>query len=212
MIKITAAPLTHPSYSKFTRDLDLMPDKYSIWCRTETDCQGNALLLALWNLGGITQIGVEKNKILIAKNIPTPWPVLGKEIGAVIRDRLALQSPEELFNETFLAKFPAKVAGSNSMELAHNQNIQNKELADKIIQTLDVTINPMLSSHGGHVVLADLQGETVLLRFGGGCQGCSQVSTTVKNGVEKILLEKFELIKKVVDITDHEKGNNPFYK
>jgi Fe/S biogenesis protein NfuA len=53
---------------------------------------------------------------------------------------------------------------------------------------------------------------TVILRFGGGCQGCSAVSITLKDGVEKRLLEVLPEVKGVKDVTDHTVTENAYYK
>ena len=52
---------------------------------------------------------------------------------------------------------------------------------------------------------------TAYLRFGGGCQGCGMVNVTLKHGVEKTLFDNVPGIKKVMDVTDHAAGENPFY-
>ncbi len=51
----------------------------------------------------------------------------------------------------------------------------------------------------------------VVLRFGGGCQGCKQVDYTLKNGVEKTLKERVPEIREVRDATDHAKGETPYF-
>jgi Fe/S biogenesis protein NfuA len=42
-----------------------------------------------------------------------------------------------------------------------------------------------------------------ILKFGGGCQGCGMVDVTLKQGVEKTLLEQIPQLKGVRDVTDH---------
>ena len=54
--------------------------------------------------------------------------------------------------------------------------------------------------------------ETAVLQFGGGCQGCGMVDLTLKDGVEKTLLEQIEGLKKVQDVTDHSYRENAYYK
>jgi Fe/S biogenesis protein NfuA len=77
---------------------------------------------------------------------------------------------------------------------------------------LDTEINPMVASHGGKVSLVEItSGQIVLLRFGGGCQGCGMIDVTLKQGIEKTLKEKISAIKEVRDVTDHESGKNPYY-
>ena len=51
-----------------------------------------------------------------------------------------------------------------------------------------------------------------ILKFGGGCQGCSAVSITLKDGVEKRLLEVIPELTGVKDVTDHTVTENAYYK
>jgi len=86
-------------------------------------------------------------------------------------------------------------------------------LPDRIKYMLATDINPGLASHGGDVSLVEITEDMiVILRFGGGCQGCSAVSITLKDGVEKRLLEVLPEIKGVKDVTDHTVTENAYYK
>ena len=51
-----------------------------------------------------------------------------------------------------------------------------------------------------------------MLRFGGGCQGCAAVDLTLKEGVEKNLLEKIPELKGVRDATDHSDSTNAYFR
>ena len=51
-----------------------------------------------------------------------------------------------------------------------------------------------------------------VLQFGGGCQGCGMVDVTLKEGIEKTLLEKVPEIKGIKDVTDHSERENAYYK
>ena len=86
-------------------------------------------------------------------------------------------------------------------------------IEDKINYVLYSEINPGLASHGGEVSLIEvLNEETAILQFGGGCQGCGMVDLTLKDGVEKTLLEQVEGLKSVKDVTDHSYRENAYYK
>jgi Fe/S biogenesis protein NfuA len=69
-----------------------------------------------------------------------------------------------------------------------------------------------VAGHGGHIDLVAVENDTAYLRFGGGCQGCGMVKATLKEGVEKVLLEEVPEITKVMDVTDHAAGTNPYYE
>ncbi|MDN2661633.1 Fe-S biogenesis protein NfuA [Neptunomonas sp. CHC150] len=77
-------------------------------------------------------------------------------------------------------------------------------------------INPGLASHGGEVKLMELleeeEGYIAILQFGGGCQGCSAVDLTLKDGVEKTLIERLPSLVAVKDVTDHTVTDNAYYK
>lgn len=86
-------------------------------------------------------------------------------------------------------------------------------LQDQINYILFTEINPGLASHGGEVSLEELTDEKVaVLRFGGGCQGCSAVDITLKNGVEATLLEKVPGLAGIRDVTDHTVTENAYYQ
>ncbi|MCD9502640.1 Fe-S biogenesis protein NfuA [Photobacterium phosphoreum] len=84
------------------------------------------------------------------------------------------------------------------------------ERVDYILQT---QINPQLAGHGGNVSLSEITEDGVaILQFGGGCNGCSMVDVTLKEGIEKELLAQFEgELTGARDITDHARGDHSYY-
>jgi Fe/S biogenesis protein NfuA len=84
---------------------------------------------------------------------------------------------------------------------------------DRINYVIYNEINPMLESHGGEVSLLEFteKGEAIL-QFGGGCQGCGMVDVTLKEGIEKTLIEQIPELNSVVDSTDHTLKDNAYYK
>lgn len=86
-------------------------------------------------------------------------------------------------------------------------------LEDQINYILFTEVNPGLAAHGGDVSLEELTEDNIaILRFGGGCQGCSSVSLTLQDGIEKTLLERLPVLKGVRDVTDHSVTENAYYK
>lgn len=86
-------------------------------------------------------------------------------------------------------------------------------IEEQVKYILYTEINPSLASHGGEVSLEEYTDEGIaILRFGGGCQGCSAVDMTLKDGVEATLMERIPQLKGVRDVTDHTVTENAFYK
>ncbi len=84
---------------------------------------------------------------------------------------------------------------------------------ERINYILYTEINPGLASHGGEVSLVELTEEGIaILKFGGGCQGCSAVDMTLKDGVETTLVAKVPEIQGVRDVTDHTQTENAYFK
>lgn len=86
-------------------------------------------------------------------------------------------------------------------------------LADRVEYVLQSQINPGLASHGGQVVLTEITEDGLaILQFGGGCNGCSMVDVTLKEGIEKQLLELFPgELNGVRDATEHQRGDHSYY-
>ncbi|WP_371929388.1 Fe-S biogenesis protein NfuA [Photobacterium sp. CCB-ST2H9] len=84
------------------------------------------------------------------------------------------------------------------------------ERVDYVIQT---QVNPQLAGHGGHVSLSEITEDGVaILQFGGGCNGCSMVDVTLKEGIEKQLLAEFSgELTGVRDVTEHARGDHSYY-
>lgn len=90
-------------------------------------------------------------------------------------------------------------------------------LEERINYVLYNEINPGLAAHNGHVSLLETyedeeHGLTAVLKFGGGCQGCSAVDVTLKQGVETTLKAQVPELQRVTDSTDHSQRDNAYYK
>ena len=85
-------------------------------------------------------------------------------------------------------------------------------LTERIEYVIQSEINPQLASHGGNIMLVEISAEGVaVLQFGGGCNGCSQVDITLKDGIEKQLLDLFPAeLTGVRDVTDHQHGAHSY--
>jgi Fe/S biogenesis protein NfuA len=85
-------------------------------------------------------------------------------------------------------------------------------LAARVQEILDQEINPGVAAHGGRVSLTAVEDTRVYVRFGGGCQGCGQADVTLKEGVVATIQRQIPEITQVLDATDHEAGENPYYQ
>ena len=85
-------------------------------------------------------------------------------------------------------------------------------LEDRVNYVLHSQINPSLAAHGGMVNLVEVTEESVaVLQFGGGCQGCGMIDVTLKDGVERTLMENLPELTGIRDVTDHTQTENAYY-
>ncbi len=85
-------------------------------------------------------------------------------------------------------------------------------LVDQVQQVITEQVNPAIASHGGGAELVSVDGTIAYLRLFGGCQGCGLAQVTLKQGIERILLESIDELTQVVDVTDHASGDDPYYE
>ena len=76
---------------------------------------------------------------------------------------------------------------------------EERDLISEIEKVLDETIRPAMQNDGGDITLIDFDPEsgTLFVQLEGACSGCPMSRMTLKGGVERILVEKFEEVKMV---------------
>ena len=121
----------------------------------------------------------------------------------------------ETFLEDAMVDYDQDKMGGQLTIKAPNSKLPNvnadSPIEDQINYVLYNEVNPSLAAHGGEVSLVEVVEEGVaVLQFGGGCQGCGMVDATLKDGVEKTLLEQVAGLSGVRDVTDHTDRSNAY--
>lgn len=127
-----------------------------------------------------------------------------------------IDADSESFLEDAVIDFTEDRMGGQLTIKAPNAKVpmisDDSSLNQKIEYYLQTEVNPNLAGHGGHVSLVEIaEGNVAILRFGGGCQGCGMVDTTLKDGVEKTLLACIPELTAVSDVTDHSNRDNAYF-
>lgn len=224
-IPITAEPTLTPSLCKFTLDRILYDGSFN--CKSKEMAQGSPLLENLFSLPEIREILVVQNTLTVATHDPKPdWRIIGKKIGTIIRSEI--MNGVDLVPKSYVdfktneeRKTPSPSPSSHSCA-SHDHNHEHHHISSpsanllspeamEIQKLLEEQINPAVASHGGRITLVDFKDESVYLKMEGGCQGCGQASLTLRQGVERAIKQAIPTIKNVIDVTDHERGINPYY-
>lgn len=97
-------------------------------------------------------------------------------------------------------------------EMASPSGVLSGPLAERVATILTEEVNPAIASHGGGAELVSVDGSVAYLRLLGGCQGCGMAQVTLRQGIERILLDSVPELTAVVDVTDHASGTDPYYE
>ncbi len=211
-IEIVGSPSNAGNLCIFTTSIPIL-EKYKTECHSKAEAVNSPLFEALFDFPWVLNVAAEGNTLIVKKKDPGPWQDYAKNIGQLIRKLHEENVP--FFNDVFLESFKGDTnATSTETDLPYVANTLNINtvLGKRIEKILSEEIGPSLAVHGGYVNLVDVHSSKVFLYFGGGCQGCSQASVTVKQGIEKRLLQEFPELTSVEDITNHAVGKNPYFK
>ena len=131
--------------------------------------------------------------------------------------RAYIEKKSEKYLENAVVDFAKDSMGGQLTIRAPNSRMpkitDDSPLEDRINYILYNEINPGLAAHGGFISLEEVTADgIVVLRFGGGCQGCGMVDVTLKEGVETTLKTQLPQIKEIRDVTDHSDQENAYYK
>ncbi|HEX7117695.1 MAG TPA: NifU family protein [Longimicrobiales bacterium] len=103
----------------------------------------------------------------------------------------------------FVVRFPSFEGGSDGGPAG--------ELAERVRAVIEERINPGVATHGGRIDLVDVRGDVAYIEMSGGCQGCAMSRLTLRQGVERMIREAVPEIAAVHDVTDHARGESPYY-
>jgi Fe-S cluster biogenesis protein NfuA len=191
-IAITGAPTVNPAACKFTVDRPVYPGGSAYFGNREA-ADLSPLAKRIFEIPEVENVLIAEDQITVTKSGIDPWPVIGKKIGAKIREHIQSNDPavSDQYNSSMLPE---------------------ADLRQKVQNLLESEINPALGAHGGWVELIDVKKNAVYLKLGGGCQGCQSASMTLKMGIEKVIREKIPEVGEILDTTDHAAGRNPYYQ
>ena len=102
--------------------------------------------------------------------------------------------------------------GNQGLEFRNPNPLWRDPREFQLQDLFDQQINPQIAAHGGVISLIGVQGKKAFVEFGGGCVGCGMLGVTLKQGVEVAVKEQVPGIEEIVDITDHNQGENPYYQ
>ncbi len=191
-ISIVGEPTINPATCKFTVDRPVYAGG-SAYFGNRSAAENSPLAKRIFEIPEVENILLAENQVTVTKSGYEPWPAIGKQIGAKIREHI--QSNDPAVNAQFDSSMPSESV-----------------IRQKVQDLLEKEINPALGMHGGFVELIDVKKNSVYLKLGGGCQGCGSAKMTLKMGIERVIREQIPEVGEILDTTDHAAGRNPYYQ
>ena len=194
-IRITAEPIDNQR-CKFVVSVPVLTGGVRRFTGAD-EAKGSPLAEAIPGLV-VGELIVSGNIVTVVKQSPAPWQAVGRAVGTAIRTALAADVPA--------------VAAAPKPAAADPSAVSDDALYEQVAKVFDEQVNPMVARHGGRVELIDVQDAVVMLRMGGGCQGCGMADVTLRQGIEGMLAQLVPAVRGIVDITDHTSGANPYFQ
>ncbi|MFP4321833.1 MAG: NifU family protein [Anaerolineales bacterium] len=97
--------------------------------------------------------------------------------------------------------------------IVENPNpVWEDNLANDVATLIVEKVNPAVAIHGGRISLVDFEEGIAYIEMQGGCQGCGLAAVTLRQGIEKMIMDALPSIQGIVDVTSHDAGENPFFR
>lgn len=189
-IRILAEPLTSNS-CRFTVDRPVHADA-SFYFPDKERATDSPLASRIFAIEGVSSVLIAHDQVTVTKSGADDWQVVGRKVGAAIREHLATGLPA--VPESLRATLPPP-----------------EEIRRRVEDLLETEVNPGVAGHGGFVRLVDVRGNDVFIQMGGGCQGCGMAALTLKYGVEAAIRRRVPEVGGIYDATDHASGRNPYF-
>ena len=194
-IKIRGEFTPDPNVCRFVVNKQIVPEEVSVLIRNAEEAKGSPLAEAIFEDEGVGQLKVQSDILLITKSSDEPWPKLAARLIPLMK--AVLNEEQDYISASCIED--AKVGPAPE---------KLKEMIEELFET---NINPAIASHGGWVKLVKIEDADVYLEMGGGCQGCASSAATLSFGIEKSIRDMAPSVRKVIDVTDHDAGQNPYY-
>jgi Fe-S cluster biogenesis protein NfuA len=182
----------NPSLCRFTVGRTLFIGTKTI--NSEEEARGMPLAEKLFEIEGVRKVQLIGRLLVVVKSEAAEWDAISERVRAVLT-----------------AFFVSGLALSQD-QIRDHMMLVGRGVREKVQYLIDQQINPGVAAHAGFVELIEVKDDTVYLRLGGGCQGCGAADFTLRQGIESVIRREVPEIRRVIDITDHAAGENPYYR
>ncbi|MFT5431730.1 MAG: Fe-S cluster biogenesis protein NfuA [Myxococcota bacterium] len=151
-----------------------------------------AMVGELLAIEGVVSVHVDGGTVTMVRGAELDWRAVSALAAPIVRKQL--DGGSDLLAADVIAEIPAEA-----------------EIRDQLQVILDTEVNPGVAAHSGHITLESVSGNTISIKMGGGCQGCSAADLTLRRGVHLAFRKAIPTLGAIYDATDHAAGQNPYF-
>ena len=192
-IRIKAEPSREGDSCKFMVNRSLFPG-HSWFFPSFESAEGSTLAEKLFSLDELESLLIHDSTATVTKKEKghSDWKPLATEIGKMIRE--TLKDGKQVLAKKIMDEMPPE-----------------EKIKEEIQKVIDTEVNPGVAGHGGKITLRQVEGNSVTIEMGGGCQGCSAADLTLKQGIHGAFRKSVPFVGAIYDETDHAAGQNPYF-
>ncbi|MGD9637629.1 MAG: NifU family protein [Alphaproteobacteria bacterium] len=177
-MKIQAEETPDKNVMNFFSDVNIL-EKGEFFFKEGDNFKKFPLIEKLFEINGIKNIFIKLDLICVTKKDDASWDILKSKIIAGVMEHISLGEPSVFEDDN----------------LADNDSLENK------IQTLiNARIRPAVQQDGGDVVYKGYENGIVYVSMVGSCSSCPYAMITLKEGIEKVIINYFPEVKAVESI------------
>jgi len=183
----------NPNTMKFVADRVIFNSNDPVEFKTAQEAMGHSELAAqLFNFPFVGGVFIANNFVTVTKSQELNWDLITFELREFIRERLVK-------TEFVVEKIPE--IGSDNQEkttVKKERNIEPSEYDNAIRAILTEYVKPAVEQDGGAIDFVSFKEGTVTVELRGSCSGCPSSTVTLKNGIERLLMDELPAVKEVV--------------
>ena len=151
-------------------------EKGEILFKKGNDFKKAPLAEKLFEINGITTVFIKADLVSITKENEALWDNLEPKITACIMEHISLGEPSVIVED---------------------DNAGEESLENKLKTLIDIRIRPAVQQDGGDVIYKGFENGIVYVEMAGSCSSCPYAVITLKEGIEKVIMNYFPEVKAV---------------
>lgn len=190
-IQVQATP--NPRSMKFLPGKAVLADGATADFTSYRDAQRSPLARKLFAVEGVQGVFLGPDFVSVTLQDEARWPLAKPDVFGHITDFYASGEP---------ALLPNAAAADDGANTTIREG--DSEVVANIKELLETRIRPAVQEDGGDIIFKSFENGIVRLQLQGSCKGCPSSSSTLKSGIENMLMHYIEEVQGVEEWIDTE--------